>query len=148
MKKSKFIKGLTLLSFVFFITFFLLYRVGKFDSYLSNKNPSLQASPNGGAINSMLIDTLPKIDSSERVMLSSTKSVIVINLKKYSFFDTLKKKKPRVVYVDPTKTKEVRMSSSKSGKIFSPIEPPFTYVPVYIDSITYDTLTRKFKKRQ
>jgi len=148
MRKSNLIKGMTLLSAVSFVTIFLLYRVGKFDHYFSST--SLQTSTNGGAMSSNYIDTIPKIDSTQKIMLSSSKSIIIIDQKRYRFIDTLKTKKTRVLYFDPTKTKptEVIMSSSKSGKIFSPIESPAIYVPVYIDSITYDTLLRKFKKRQ
>jgi hypothetical protein len=113
--KPALIKSLTLLSFMFLITTFLLYRMGKFDTYLPGSQTDLQSSPNGGTVNSQKKDSvIIKADSAQLQILSSSKSMIVTN-RKYVFFDTAKNKskfKPVPV------RSPVIMSSSKSGHIF------------------------------
>ncbi|HLG40441.1 MAG TPA: hypothetical protein VI461_12265 [Chitinophagaceae bacterium] len=118
MKKSRLLQGLTLLSFLFFITVFVLYRAGKFDSYLSHARSQLQTSPNGGNI-SVKTDTLPGLlkDSSDRPMLSSSKLVIPAD-QKLSFMDSVKQK--RRLDSLTKKNKRIMMSGSKSGQIFIP----------------------------
>lgn len=67
-------KILALLSFATLITTFVLYRAGVFDKYINPGDPSLQTSPNGGAMNNNKADTLPlqKKDSALPVKLDST----------------------------------------------------------------------------
>jgi len=129
MKHSKFIKGLTLLSFAFFIIVFLLYRIGKFDMYLKNEKSSLQTNP----IFSNQSDTSkPKMDSSQKLMMSSSK-VLILTDKRTGFSDSIK----NTLQSDTFRLKEqVIMSSSKSAIIF---KPPTTNKR-NLDSLKLDTV--------
>lgn len=130
MKRSKFIQGLTLLSFIFLLTAFVLYRMGKFDGYFSNSNSQYQTSPNGGSIGQQPTDTVPKRaqDSSARLMLSSSKSMVLID-QKLSPRDSIKLTKK----LDSLRQHDkAMMSSSKSSVIFTPpkfkISDTFRYI--------------------
>ena len=114
--KPALIKSFTLLSFLFLITIFLLYRMGKFDTYLSGSQTDLQSSPNGGTVNYSKKDSvILKVDSAQMQILSSSKSMVVTD-RKYIFFDTAKNKSK----FKPVPVKSpVLMSSSKSGAYFS-----------------------------
>ena len=130
MGRSKFIKALTLFSFISFIIAFLLYRTGSFDSYITVVDPSLQTSPNGGAIKTAKPDslvTLPEMDSIQKLRMFSSKSMVLVDEKTPLFLPTKPKRKP--VYTAPP----VRMSSSKSGIIFPP-----SRIKLTIDSIKFD----------
>jgi|GEM_PF-3901069 len=77
MKRSSLVKVITLSSFVFFIVAFLFFRSGAFDGYFYGSDPSVQTSPNGGAFgNRKAIQRTPARDSN-RVRMSSSKSLIV-----------------------------------------------------------------------
>lgn len=113
MNHSKLVKGLTLLIFVVLITLFLLYRTGKFDTYLTNSESFLQAIPTS----SNQSDTSkPKMDSSQKLMMSSSK-VLILTDKRTRFSDSIK----NTLKSDTFRLKEqVIMSSSKSAIIFKP----------------------------
>ena len=131
MRKSNLLKGFTLLSFVFFISTFLMYRIGIFDNYFSYPKSEMQSSPNGGTITTSQQNTTKfKKDSSHKLLLSSSK-VLILTDKKYSIFDSLKpRQKPR--YIQP-KTAEI-MSSSKSAIIFKPLNFKDHGDTIYLDS--------------
>ena len=136
--KPALIKSFTLLSFLFLITIFLLYRMGKFDTYLPGSQADLQSSPNGGTVNSSKKDSaILKVDSAQMQILSSSKSMVVTD-RKYIFFDTAKNKsKFKSV---PVKS-PVFMSSSKSGHIF-----PAATIYLKPDTIKFDI--KKISKKK
>ena len=105
MKQSKLLRGTTLTAFFLFIAVFVLYRAGKFDSYLRT-GTSVQTDPNGGNINNGGKDTLPKDinASSQKVSMPSSKYVVLTDTSK-----------PHI-RVDSVATKQRRamLSSSKS----------------------------------
>lgn len=110
MKKNAIIKAFTLLSFLVLISFFLLYRMGKFDTYFIDEEPTIQTSPNGGKITT----STTNYDSTKRTRLSSSKSIILTerdrpltNTGKGATITT-----PRTT--NPDSTYQARMSSSKS----------------------------------
>ena len=139
MRQSKLIKGVTLFSFLILITTFLLHRVGKFDTIPTNERSSLQTSCSEGIINTSQGDTLgPKNDSLQKLMLPSSK-VVILTDKKYSFPDSTKKK-TRTSYPRPKKVE--MMSSSKSGIIFKPGHD----IKFNPDSLSYDTTKMKGKQ--
>ncbi len=140
MKHSKFIKAITLLSFVFFITLFLLYRTGKFDAFLSNEESPLQTF-NDNISHSSKIDTLiPKKDSSQRLMFPSSKS-IVLSDKRIGLRDSLYKKNQSTPF--KRKKSELMMSSSKSGTIIKPIPFKKDKDSIRIDTISYKPIGRQ-----
>jgi len=116
---------MTLLVFLFFITAFVLYRAGTFDKYLSSES-SVQTSPNGGNVSTGGIDTLPKTtkDSShsQRLMLSSSKSLVLID-RKLSLSDSISLK--RTIDSANDLRKRIMLSSSKSGHVISADDPFF-----------------------
>lgn len=90
--------------------------MGKLDDLIPGKKTTLQTSPNGGSINTTKADTTKplKKDSTERLRLPSSKSMIMIDKKKPANSDSTKKNKEK-------KLKELEiMSSSKSAMIFRP----------------------------
>jgi hypothetical protein len=131
-------RGITLLGFVFLLTSFLLYRMGKFDVFINNNLSPVQTSPNGGAINTTTADTSkPQKDSAERLRLSSSKSVVLIE-KKPLQVDSTKKK----YGLDDKKMKEMELlSSSKSGYVFKPRYPAK-------DSLRKDSLKKQMLKQR
>lgn len=118
MTNSKFRKGLTILSSLTLMICFLLYRTGKFDKYFTNKNITIQSSPNGGAANSSYIDTsIKKKDSADKLLLSSSKSIILTD-QRQTRLDSLKS-----LFKDSlTEQERLLLYSSKSGIIFKPDE--------------------------
>jgi len=139
MKRSRFLQGFTLLSFLFLLTAFVLYRLGKFDNYLSSERSRFQTSPNGGNVVQELTDTIPRVisDSSARLLLSSSKSIVVAEKlirrieKRPNYIDSIRiKRMMDSVY----KKKIVLMSSSKSGYIFdaSSIKPDSNIVRQFL----------------
>jgi hypothetical protein len=135
-KHSRVIKALTLFSFTFLITAFLLYRTDSFDTYLSGKGSGLQTSHNGGVIKPARLDSTVEsnMDSTERVMMYSSKSMVLIK-KKVNFYDSIKKKEKVQQLVVPP----VMMSGSKSGMIFTP-----KGTKLVIDTTKFDI--KKFKR--
>lgn len=150
MQKSKFVKALALSSSMVLVTTFLLYRAGKLDSLFSSQEPAMQTSPNGGAMASNQVDTLPiKKDTAQKTMLPSSKVLILTDKKKYEITDT-SKKKPKAKPINPKRT--TIMSSSKSAYMFEP-ETDIRFAPISapkinIDSIKKDSAVLKYKKRQ
>ncbi|MGG9962911.1 hypothetical protein [Ferruginibacter sp. SUN106] len=136
-KHSRLVKALTLFSFIFLITAFLLYRTGSFETYLSGKGSDLQTSHNGGTIKPARLDSLlpSTMDSSERLMMYSSKSMVLVD-KKINLFDSIIKKKKKF---PEWATPPVIMSSSKSGMIFTPKETKLA-----IDTPKFDI--KKFKR--
>jgi hypothetical protein len=140
MQQTKLTKGLTLLSFVTLISAFLLYRVGWFDRYLQNNNSAIQTSHNGGTINTPQNDTLKPIkDTTQKLLLSSSKSVVLTD-RKYGFIDSYLVKKK---YIKPKPAKTEMLSSSKSAIIFHPDEPS-----INLDSIIRESIKIKLKTKQ
>jgi len=130
MIRSKFIKALTLFSFISFLTAFLLYRTGYFDPYTTVEDPALQTSHNGGTITPAKPDslvTMYKLDSAQMLRLSSSKSIVLVD-KNPIIFPTIKQPK-KSVYTE----KPIMWSGSKSGIIFTPPR-----VQLKIDSIKFD----------
>lgn len=137
MTQSIFIKGLTLFSFVFLIGVFLIYRAGKFDTYLEINNSTLQTSHNGGAITSSKTDSLKsKKDSTQKLRLSSSKSVVITG-ERYFFTNPINKK-PKTDSV-----KRLMLSSSKSAIIFKSFEKQ----KFKADSAKLDSIIKKLKKQ-
>ena len=136
MNSRFFFKGLTLFGFVFLLTSFLLYRTGKFDSIINNSLSPLQTSPNGAAINAANADTLkPKNDTLEKLRLSSSKSIVLIE-KKSTYFDSIKNKYKR----DNNRVKEKELlPGSKSAYIFRPRHS-------IVDSLRKDSLIKQMLK--
>ncbi|GAB2807682.1 hypothetical protein [Ferruginibacter profundus] len=135
-KYSRFTKALTLFSFTFLISAFLLYRSGNFDTYFSANGASLQTSHYGGTIKAAMLDSVLHVamDSSERLMLYSSKSMVLLK-PRVNYYDSIKKKKK----VQELPTPPVMMSSSKSGMIFTPKE-----TKLFIDTTRFDI--KKFKR--
>lgn len=90
MKRTVLIKGLTLGSFLVLIVAFICYKSGSLDGYIYN---DLQTSPNGGTLTASTKDTT-KMKDKPKPRMSGSKSMVI--------------------------TDEVRMSSSKSGGVFTP----------------------------
>jgi len=137
------VKALTLLSFTFLISVFLLYREGRFNKYLLNESSSLQTSHNGGTITSNQGDsTKAKKDSLPQLLLSSSKSIILIDKKRGGTGVT-----PKNLRQPVHKPVTEIMSSSKSTTIFRPALPLIIVndSPIYF---RYDTVKRKSIKKQ
>ena len=116
MTSGTFIKGITLFGFVFLITSFLLYRVGRFDNFINDDSSPIQTSPNGAVINSAKADTLkPQKDSLQKLRLSSSKSIVLID-KKPTYVDSVKNKYKQG---EKKMTREI-LPGSKSAYIFRP----------------------------
>lgn len=97
MQKTTLIKALTLTTFFGLLGLFLLYKTGNFDSYIYNDEDPIQSSHNGGAMkgNKKAKDSAQRRkDSLNRTRMYSSKSMVI--------------------------TDEIRMSSSKSGPVFTP----------------------------
>jgi len=124
MRKSKPIQVLALLSSAMLLTVFLLYRVGKLDGYLAANTAELQAGNNSTVIASAK-DTIKPLTDTQLLLLSSSKSMILIDRNK-PFPDSLKPK-PKVIYPFKAQSPSI-MSSSKSAMIFE--------LPVFYDSTT------------
>lgn len=140
MKLTNTKKVLALLSFVTLITAFVLYRAGVFDKYINGGDPSFQSSPNGGAMNNNVADTIPqkkdsgsvKMDSVkiDPIMWSGSKSGRIIlpsDLKiaapdSTKQLDSAQQKKIDSI-VRAQKTEKVLMVSTKSGPVFRPPPP-------------------------
>lgn len=95
MKRSIFIKGLTLTCFLGLLISFVVYKSGGLDGYI---NSDLQTSPNGGALTASAKDTTKKKDK-PKPRMSGSKSMVIMD-------------------------EDVRMSSSKSGIVFTPKAEP------------------------
>lgn len=137
MKKSPWIKALTIGCFLLFITTFVLYRSGQLDAWLDNEKPSIQTSPNGSNIAANTIDTTKPAtpdSTQQRIMMSSSKSMVLIE-KPSIFKNTLRLKKR----LDSMKRETIMMSSSKSGIIFKPVK--------LSDSIKTDTAKLRLQKQ-
>ena len=136
MKSGSFFKGLTLLGFIFLLTLFLFYRTGKFDAIINNSLSPLPTSPNGAAMNVAKADTLkPKNDTLEKLRLSSSKSIVLIE-KKSTYADSIKNKYKR----DNKKVKEKELlPGSKSAYIFRPRDS-------IADSLRKDSLIKQMLK--
>ena len=117
---------------------------------MTNQESSIQTSPNGGAMASNQVDTLPqRKDSTQKTMLPSSKVLILTDKKKYVLSDTTKKK-PKANSVKPKRI--TIMSSSKSAQMFEP-ETDLLFAPIpapmiNIDSLKKDSSVLKYKKRQ
>jgi hypothetical protein len=101
---KRLLKASTLLVFVSLIALFVLYK---------SEYAPRQTSPNGGAAAGTTKDsTTPKQDSSQKLLLPSTKVIILTDLFPLPG-DTVRMKKRRDSFY-----KSQRLSSSKSGIIF------------------------------
>ena len=127
-------KVLALLSFATLITAFVLYRAGVFDKYITPGDPSLQTSPNGGAMNNNMKDTLPspKKDTTKepRVMWSGSKSGRIITPGDLNPLhpdstkhvdSSLRKKIDSIMISEGAKKTEI-MPSTKSAPVFKPTQ--------------------------
>lgn len=95
MQRSKFVKTVTLASFVSWIILFLFYRSGKLDGYLPGSNSPADASVNANTIIAPKPDSVPvKLDSTPMSLISSSKSIIIIRPAKNKKNDSTKKKIP------------------------------------------------------
>jgi hypothetical protein len=110
MKKITIIKAFTLLSFLFLIGIFLLYRVGKFDTYLFTEEPVIQSSHNGGKITTLTINS----DSTRLTRLSSSKSMIITDRNRPLTPSARGVQITTARTTNPDSTYRARMSSSKS----------------------------------
>lgn len=119
MNKKTIFKGIALINFILLITVFLLYRNGSFDRYIYGNNERNLTSPNGGTPAKTSKDSIiisKKIDSSQSLRLSSSKSIVITEQSRLliesvrPLFDSTK------ISLRPEE-KEI-MYSSKSGKIF------------------------------
>jgi hypothetical protein len=135
MKSTILIKGLTLLSFLILIILFLLYRTGNLNIDLQKAQSPLQSFNNKIGDQSITDTLIPKMDSTQRLMLSSSKSLILTkdntifldsSLKRKSKFDSLK-----------SKNRKMMLSGSKSGVIINPSFKPT------LDSILLDSIKNK-----
>ncbi|MEO6254900.1 MAG: hypothetical protein ABIO79_16435 [Ferruginibacter sp.] len=128
MKYRVLIKGITLVSFVALISLFLLYRMGKFNSYFVEEEPAFQTSHNGGKI----VSTTPESDSAWQLRLASSKSMVLIE--RSAINPSVKGAQVRTTRTTtPDRTGKERMSSSKSM--------------VMVDYLNYDPFTIDQKKR-
>lgn len=136
MKHSTIIKGLTLFSSIFLVLCFLFYRAGKLDGGLSKDSSANQTSPNGGTITSNKTDTLKsKKDSTSRLRLSSSKSMVLAEPAPVTKFDTIAR---RLQKAGPTKQTQF-LPSSKSGSVFD----RDALSKIKIDSFKLDTTKKK-----
>jgi hypothetical protein len=148
MPKLKLIRGITLLFFVSLMTAFVLYRAGKFDSYLSGDESEIPESEiptslNGGSVATVPIDTIPRPTrrTEEKTILPSSKSMTALSFSEkptittYVFFDSVKIKKA-IDSINKAKDKRIKMmSSSKSTYVLSADDiffmPSSKYGPVF-----------------
>ena len=138
MKYPLLIKALTLLSFTFLISIFLLYREGRFNKYLQNEDSPMQTSHNGGTIASAKSDSSKdKKDSMQLVLLSSSKSMILIDKKPLAGGSLKTSKK-----TNRQLTTSGILSSSKSGVVFTPLSL------TKFDSVIFDSLKVKPIKKK
>ena len=117
MQKARWIKILTLSSFLLFITTFILYRSGQLDAWFESEALAIQTSHNGGSIADNAIDTTKPTapDTTKRLLMSSSKSIVLAEPPK-RYKDTVAQKKK----IDSIRRRMIMMSSSKSGIIFTP----------------------------
>jgi hypothetical protein len=112
MQRSKILKGLALLSSVFLVTLFLLYRSGKLGEPFMKGDGNFQNHHNSEVFSAIFTDTVPDAKDSTipRLMMPSSKSMVLTEPK------TSDRKKKR----DSAKLKKknLLMGSSKSGRIF------------------------------
>lgn len=135
MKSPVLIKGLTLLSSFILIILFLLYRTDKLSINLQKEQPTLQ-SFNDKIDKAVITDTLiPKRDSGQKLILPSSKSLILTKDNTIFLYSSLKKKSK----LDSLKSKnrKVMFSGSKSGAIIYPSFKPAS------DSILLDSIKNK-----
>jgi len=120
MAHFKLVKAFTLLSFTFFIALFVAYRTGRLNSYLSDDSNTIQTSHNGGPIKTPQKNKQDSIkrDSIKKLMLSSSKVIILTDKNKYLFDTTKRSKQIRRQAQD-----KYLMYSSKSGIVFTPNSP-------------------------
>lgn len=140
MKTHKLIKVLAITLFTFLIASFIFYRLGKFNKYLMDEKEVAQVSESANDTTSIRGDTAyPKIDSTQKLLLSSSKSIVLTD-RQTAVLDSVKKKKNNL----PLKPRNPELlSSSKSAIIF---EPNSKY-EVYVDSVgrmRFDSL--RFKR--
>lgn len=111
MNRSPLLKGITLTSFVLLIAAFVSYRSGLFDQQPPIPSAAVQTSPNGGAINTVTADSIAMLpDSGTRTIMSSSKSMILLNEQQQRSLDSF--------YKATGKRDRSMMSGSKSGAIF------------------------------
>ena len=112
MRRSKILKGLALLSSLFLVTLFLLYRAGKLGEPFMKGDSNWQSNANNEVLSANLTDTIPDAKDSTipRLMMPSSKSMILTEP------ETSDRKKKR----DSArlKKKNLMMGSSKSGRMF------------------------------
>lgn len=80
MKNSNFIKSITLVSFFSFIIAFILFKSGKYDTYIIDHEMTIQSSHNGGSLSDyqVKLNLLNYIENKRIAMSSSSKSGIII----------------------------------------------------------------------
>lgn len=120
MKKVTLFKVLAILNFIGLITLFLLFKNGTFDLYFeSNKKLTTQTESSPTQLSN---DTITqKIDSTPRQMLSSSKSMVLIDDIELNTDTSINTKD--TLTGDSTKAEKRLMPSSKSGTIISPPIP-------------------------
>lgn len=119
-------KALALCSFVTLITAFVSYKAGFFDKYIYAGGTVLQSSPNGGAMNNNIADTVPvskkDISTKEDALRQASNDSTLQSGTGLSRIlkDSLEgRPKPKL---DSLITTRPIMSSSKSGPIFNRVD--------------------------
>jgi len=118
MIRTKFLKILTSIIFTSLTSAFILFRMGKFDEYLSAESSIVPTSNDNEVIAVDKTDTIPPLqaDSISNIIMSSSKSIVLID-KKRRYLDTSGiKKKPAPVKLSKTEM----LSSSKSAIMIDP----------------------------
>jgi hypothetical protein len=135
MKSPILIKGLTLLSFLILIILFLLYRTGNLNIDPKKEQSTLQSFSDKIGDQGVVDTLIPKKDSSQKLTLPSSKSIIV-SKDNTIFFDSSQKRKSK--FDSPkSKKRKIMFSGSKSGAIINP-----TFKPT-LDSILLDSIKNK-----
>jgi hypothetical protein len=129
---TKFLKILALIIFISLISAFILFRMGKFNDYFYRESSIVQASNNSEVIAVNKTDTISpqRPDSINNIIMSSSKSIVLIDKNRHYLDTSGRKKKPAPIKLSKTEM----LSSSKSAIMIDPSK-----INLNIDSLLSDT---------
>lgn len=146
MQKSAWLKGITLVSSVSLVTLFLMYRSGSFYPVAERDTATLQASPNGGVVQSNNTDSTPPVKDPREALRMSSSKLLILTDGTNRFIDSIIKASEKPIKLSKKDLK--LLSSSKSAAVFSTDDTGFR---LYTDSLrlklNYDSMIPKKKRK-